>query len=91
MKHRSKFRLTVPQSFYDAVCDAVDADFAGSYLPGATLDGQYLRPRTLCGWRKMADRSDFIALLKRLQITMVKPTPFPGNGDRLSAEDLKFA
>lgn len=85
---RSKFLMTVPESLYQATCAEVDQAFADTYLPGARLEGQYLHPRTLTGWDKMRDRQDFGRLLKRLEITMVKPLPYPGEGDRMSAQEL---
>lgn len=86
--HRSKFMLTVPQEFFDAVAEATDADFAGTYLPGAVLDGQVLHPWSLTGWGKMKDRWDFVQLLKARKITMVKPTALPGDGSRFTADEL---
>lgn len=85
---RPKFLLTVPESLYQATCDKVSQDFAESYLSGAKLDGQYLHPRTRTGWAKMAQDRAFMALLKELQITLVKVDPYPGDGDRLSAAEL---
>lgn len=85
---RSKFVMTVPESLYQAVCERVGEDFAGSYMAGARLDGQYLHPRTLTGYSNMRWHRDFMALLNDLKITMVKPTPYPGEGDRMSADDL---
>lgn len=86
--YRAKFKQTVPDSFFDAACEAVDEDFANSYLTGAKLDGQYLHPWSLTGWGRMKDRWDFMQLLKKLKITMVKPTALPGDGSRPTARDL---
>lgn len=84
------FRLTVPESLYDAVCQGVDQPFADSYLTGASLTGTTLTPRTLVGYHKMRDRADFRALLTGLGMTLARPTPYPGEGDRLSAKDCMW-
>jgi hypothetical protein len=90
-KFNSNFKITVPESLYQAVCANVDQPFADSYLSGATLVGTNLFPRTVTGWERMRDRRDFIDLAKRLDIKLCKPTPFPGeNGDRLTARDLNW-
>lgn len=85
---KSTFQLTVPQSLYDAVVKACEQGFADSYLFGALLIGNRLEPRTLTGWRKMRDRKDFMDLIKDLKIELVKPTPYPGDGNRMSASEL---
>ena len=86
----STYRLTVPQGLYDALADGVSQEFADSYLFGATLDGRVLTPRTECGWSRMTDRYDCRAVLKRLGIDLVRPTPFPGEGNRLTADDALY-
>ena len=85
---RSKFVMTVPDGLYQSTCAEVSEDFAGSYLPGAKLDGPNLHPRTLIGWKKMVENRDFMALMKRNKMIVVKPTPYPGDGDRMSTADL---
>lgn len=86
---RSTYRLTVPQEFYDMVCSAAGQPFADSYLFGATLDGRILTPRTAIGYDRMHDRTDFMGLLKQLDIKLVRPTPWPGapGENRASSED----
>lgn len=85
--HKPKFRLTVPDDLYQETCDATEPAFAESYLFGATLGGAYLTPRTLTAYEKMKGRWDFVQLLKRLKLTLIKPEPWPGKGDRASSED----
>lgn len=85
---RSTYRLTVPQEFYDAVCERIDQPFADSYLFGARLASKKLHPRTRTGFDKMRDRSDFGRLLKELGIELVKPELWPGDGTRISHKDL---
>lgn len=86
---RSTFKLSVPQVLYDDVCDACGQEFADSYLYGASLDGSALSPRTLTGYERMRERSEFRHLLGQLNLKLVKPTPFPGNGDRWTAKEAK--
>lgn len=83
-----KFRLTVPQSLFDAIASKVNQEFADSYLTGASITGTVIVPRTLTGYHKMMDRWDFREALKEMGLSCAKPTPFPGDGDRLSAKEL---
>ena len=83
-----KFRLTVPESLYDAIASRISVEFADSYLTGASLTGTVIVPRTLTGYAKMMDRWDFREVLKEMGLSLAKPTPFPGEGDRLSAKEL---
>lgn len=87
---RATFRLTVPESLYDAVCREVDQPFADSYLTGATLAGTVITPRTLTGYRKMLDRADFRNLMQRLGMTLAQPTPLTGEDGRLTAKDCMW-
>ncbi len=83
-----RFRLTVPESFFQTVASNMGAPFADSYLSGATFDGSKLTPRTAIGYQRMMDRQDFRDLMKRLSVAVVKPSPLvPGDG-RLMAKDL---
>jgi hypothetical protein len=84
---RSTYRLTVPQDFYDAVCEACGQPFADSYVFGATLTRSRLTPRTVTAWQKMRDRRDFLHLLKTLNTILDKPAPWPGDGTRLAGKD----
>ena len=84
---KSAFRLTVPESLFEAVSLAVDQSFADSYLFGATLNGLALTPRTLTGYGKMKDRSQCMKVLRGLGITLIKPTPWPGDGERLGGSE----
>lgn len=85
---QSTYRLTVPQDLYDAVCAGAEQTFADSYLFGAKLDGRKLWPRTRTGYEKMRDRSDFMGLLRKLDITLEQPPLWPGDGTRLSHKDI---
>jgi len=82
------FRLTVPQSLFDAIASKVSQEFADSYLTGASVEGTVIIPRTLTGYQKMIDRWDFREALKDLGLSCAKPTPFPGEGNRLPAKEL---
>lgn len=84
---RSTYRLSVPQELYDSVCEAVDQDFADAYLFGAMLIARKLTPRTLTGWHKMRDRHEFVALLKKLGLELVRPAPWKADGSRPSHRD----
>lgn len=84
---QSTYQLTVPQSLYDATCDDCSQAFADSYLYGAELRGSALTPRTLTAYRKMMDSSDFRRLMTGLNLTLVKPAPYPGDGYRMTAEE----
>jgi len=87
MMYTPKFQLTVPRSLYDATCGAAEQPFAESYLTGARLDGSLLTPRTLVGFWKMRDSSAFMGLLASLNIKLIKPEPYPGDGSRMTAEE----
>lgn len=87
MTFRPKFRLTVTEALYQATCEAVDQPFAESYLFGSTVVGAYLTPRTLTGYEKMRGRLEFMRLLKRLNLTLVRPEPWPGDGTRMAANE----
>lgn len=85
---RTRFKLTVPSALFDAVSARIGLGFAESYLTGATLNGAALLPRTLTGYERMRDRSDFRDLLRELNVSLVEPTPYPGAGDRMSADEI---
>jgi hypothetical protein len=84
---RSTYRLTVPQDFYDAVCEACDQPFADSYLFGATLVRSHLTPRTVTAWTEDARPQRFHAAPEALNIVLDKPPLWPGDGSRLSHKD----
>ncbi len=88
-KFTPNFLVTVPRSLYEAVCDGVGQPFADSYLTGAVLHEGKLWPRTLTGWQKMRDVGNFMRLLSELEIKLMKPEPYPGNGDRLTIEQMR--
>lgn len=81
---RSTYHLTVSQDLYDATCEVADQPFADSYLFGATQRADKLTPRTVTAFLKMQDNRAFRDLLKHLGVTLVRPDPFPGAGDRLT-------
>lgn len=81
--------MTLDLMFYDAVCEAVNQDFADSYLTGAELVGRRLTPRTATGYQKMRDVRAFMDLLKAANIELVQPSPWPGpDGRRLSHREI---
>lgn len=86
---KSTFALTVPQDLYDATCEATDQGFADSLLYGAHLRGKNLVPRTLTAAKCLKGDSRFRDLAKLLEITVIEPAPYPGEGDRLSAKQAK--
>ncbi len=86
---KPNFKLTVPESLYQAVCGNCGQPFADSYLTGAVLNNQKLTPRTVTGWGKMRDMGNFMRLLGELEIGLVKPEPYPGRGDRLTIEQMR--
>lgn len=84
---QSTYQLTVPQSLYDATCEECGQAFADSYLYGAELRGTALTPRTLTAFRKMMDRTEFRRLMTGLNLNLVKPAPYPGDGLRMTSEE----
>lgn len=86
---KSTYTLTVPQSLYDAVCEECSQGFADSYLYGAVLRGSALHPRTLTAALALEQDSRFRALAKSLNINVHRPTPYPGDGDRLTAKQAR--
>lgn len=87
---KSTWKLFVPQALYDEVCEACEQPFADSYLFGAHFDADELTPRTLTGYFKLVDDSRFTGLMKDLKIRLIRPTAFPGKGDRATAEDAGY-
>lgn len=90
MTFKSEFRLSVPDEFYQSVCLVCEKPFADSYLYGARIIGGKLWPRTQIGWERLRGSKGFMDLMKDLGIELAKPTPFPGDGDRPTAEDEGF-
>lgn len=88
---KSTYQLTVPQSLYDAVCEACSQGFADSYLYGARLDGKELTPRTLTAALALEQDSRFRDLAKGLGVRVIRPAPYPGAGDRPTAKAAKDA
>lgn len=86
---RSTYRLTVSQDLYDATCAETDQPFADSYLFGSEQRGDRLFPRTVTGYLKMRDSRGFMQLLGHLKMTLIRPDPFPGGGDRMTHEQCR--
>lgn len=81
--------ITIQRALYDAVCEAVNQDFADSYLTGAEMNGRKLTPRTLTGYQKMRDVRAFMDMLEKANIELVRPTPWPGTeGNTLRAQRI---
>lgn len=86
-RFRSKFRLTVPQDFFDLVSEAAGQPFADSYLYGAQIAGGKLTPRTACGFGLMRENRDFMNFLATQNLALAKPLPFYQSGNPHTAAD----
>lgn len=86
---RSTFQLSVPQHLYDATCDACGQGFADCHLYGAKLAGTALTTRTLTAAIGLERDGAFKAMADKLGIKIIRPTPYPGEGDRPSAKQAK--
>lgn len=75
---RPLFPLTVPRSLWDAVAEAVNPEYADSYLWDARLlAGQRLMPRTVMAFERLRDNWAVKQLFKTMEIELEKPTKPP--------------
>lgn len=86
------FPLTVPPQLHTAISNVAGEPFADSYLWGAELSGKTLRLRTLQAWHAVQAQHAVRDVLRAMRIESPKPTPWPGDGSRMSAaNDLGFS
>lgn len=74
-----KLPLTVSRQLWDAVADAVNPNFADSYLSGATQFGTRVTPHTVIAFERIMANEQARRCFADLQL--LKPLPF-GHPDR---------
>ena len=85
---KPSFPIDVPDSLWQAVAGEISPEFADSYLFGAELNGTMLEPRTVTGYLKMSERSDFMGLLSRMKITLKGPPLWRKGCDKRASDEV---
>ena len=70
------FPITVPFDLYEEVADTIRESFADSYLCGAYVRHDRLLPRTQTAWSRLKANAEFMAIIDRRGIQLMKPPPF---------------
>lgn len=76
-----KLPLTVARQLWDAVAEAVNPNFADSYLSGATQFGTRVTPHTVIAFERIMASGAARKCFADLGLTLLKPLPF-GHRDR---------